>query len=152
MYCLFFFLSPSCRINHCNSHPRGSGGAAWSVGQHLLLPKEGMVNACLGFSSFPGSFCFSARVFHDFSYSFFSLTTQRCQWALFKGGWQKHIVEGEGETELERGQREECKKFLQEPVSQWAPFINSSQVEISWRQTVICVPSTNKGRHTIFNF
>lgn len=63
-----------------------------------------MVNACLGFSSFPGSVCFSARVFHDFSYSLFSLNTQRCQGALFKGGWQKHIVEGEGKTELERSE------------------------------------------------
>ena len=49
IHCLFFFSSLSCRINHCNSHPCGSGCAAWSSGQHLLLPKEGMVNACVQF-------------------------------------------------------------------------------------------------------
>lgn len=48
----------------------------------------------------------------------FSPSTQRCQWALFKSGWQKHTVEGGGEIELKRVQTEECKKVLQEPVSQ----------------------------------
>lgn len=114
----FLFLFPSCRINHCDSHPCGSGCAAWSGGQHLLLPKEGMVNACVRFWSFPGCVCFSARVFRYFSYSLLSPSTQRRQCALFKGAWQKHVVEGGGEIKLKGGQSEELKKVLQEPVSQ----------------------------------
>lgn len=72
-----------------------------ALGSHLFLE---VFSSVLGFSMILVTLCF-LYIPKDVS-----------GLCLKVGG--KHIVEGEGESELKGGQREECKKFLQESVFQ----------------------------------